>query len=366
MGRGEVTSPRQRSGCLDDFRGARVVLAVTAYLVATGIMGGTGGQALADRFPEGFVRSLPAADGEARRTISRTYLIEAQGARSRGRQYQADHFARRAIYFRQEKTNLKMPTFVLKADSLGLDNVTRVEAMRIQLQHHLACAEANAPLMPQLRAVIALERLALDLLANPDRPLPQARSARVAGAIEELEPSTVASCKDLPEVKVDVTQMDWEFNSGAPIPDVQSGDGFVAPDSKGQPRPAVFGRKLDSRGGPYRPCNVDPGQRTVYFEFDDDVIHTAAAAQEIAAVAETTGADGRVTVEGHADSAGPRLRNDALSVARADAVRALLIAEGVPADHIRTVALGAHCPQRSVGPDASVTANRRATLKVER
>lgn len=72
----------------------------------------------------------------------------------------------------------------------------------------------------------------------------------------------------------------------------------------------------------------------------------------------------RVLVEGHTDSDGDDAANDALSVARAEAVRAALVASGVSADIVRTRGHGERRPVAPNDTPANKARNRRVDLLV--
>lgn len=82
-----------------------------------------------------------------------------------------------------------------------------------------------------------------------------------------------------------------------------------------------------------------PGDVT--FDFDKASIKTDARAT-LGQLAELIGASasGVITIEGHTDSRGDDAYNQRLSLARAEAVKAYLAEQGVPADRMRTLGLG--------------------------
>jgi outer membrane protein OmpA-like peptidoglycan-associated protein len=75
--------------------------------------------------------------------------------------------------------------------------------------------------------------------------------------------------------------------------------------------------------------------------------------------------DKKVLVEGHTDSRGSDVTNQALSKARADSVASYLISQGVPADRITTAGLG---PSRPVADNNSAEGranNRRVEIVIQ-
>ena len=70
-----------------------------------------------------------------------------------------------------------------------------------------------------------------------------------------------------------------------------------------------------------------------------------------------------VLIEGHTDQAGDAVDNDALSLARAEAVRALLVAQGMQATFVRVVGRGSRAPLVD-RPGEAEAQNRRVEVRV--
>ena len=70
----------------------------------------------------------------------------------------------------------------------------------------------------------------------------------------------------------------------------------------------------------------------------------------------------RITVTGNADSSGTLVYNQALSQRRADAVRAVLVRDGVPANQIVTVARGETQPLVAAADGAREPQNRNVAI----
>ena len=70
-----------------------------------------------------------------------------------------------------------------------------------------------------------------------------------------------------------------------------------------------------------------------------------------------------VLIEGHSDQAGEDADNDALSLARAEAVRALLVAQGMQAPFVRVTGRGSRAPLVDK-PGEAEQANRRVEVLV--
>jgi outer membrane protein OmpA-like peptidoglycan-associated protein len=82
-----------------------------------------------------------------------------------------------------------------------------------------------------------------------------------------------------------------------------------------------------------------PGDVT--FDFDKATLR-ATARPTLARLAQliSQGGAGSVSIEGHTDSRGDDSYNRSLSLARAEAVKAYLVEQGIPADRLRTLGLG--------------------------
>ena len=100
----------------------------------------------------------------------------------------------------------------------------------------------------------------------------------------------------------------------------------------------------------------------VYFDFDSSVVHDESMPM-LRAHAENMVANGQsVTLEGHADERGTREYNIALGERRADAVRRILMANGVAANQIRVVSYGEERPAALGHDEESWAQNRRTEL----
>jgi OOP family OmpA-OmpF porin len=117
------------------------------------------------------------------------------------------------------------------------------------------------------------------------------------------------------------------------------------------------------------PAPPAPGiQRSflVFFDFDranitneaDRVIREAAANSKRGSVS-------RINVTGHADRAGSDQYNMGLSMRRADAVKAVLIREGIPANQIGVVARGEAQPLVPTADGVREPQNRRVEIVLQ-
>lgn len=70
----------------------------------------------------------------------------------------------------------------------------------------------------------------------------------------------------------------------------------------------------------------------------------------------------RLVINGHTDSTGEVSRNRSLSLARADSVRAALVARGIAADRLRTQGFGQDQPVASNADELGRAQNRRVEL----
>ena len=102
--------------------------------------------------------------------------------------------------------------------------------------------------------------------------------------------------------------------------------------------------------------------RVVYFDFDSSVVHDESMPMLKAHAEYLSGNGNSITLEGHADERGTREYNIALGERRADAVRRILMANGVASNQIKIVSYGEERPA-VLGHDESAWAkNRRAEL----
>jgi peptidoglycan-associated lipoprotein len=103
-------------------------------------------------------------------------------------------------------------------------------------------------------------------------------------------------------------------------------------------------------------------QRVVYFDFDSSVVHDDSMAM-LTAHAQYLSSNGtNITLEGHADERGTREYNLALGERRADAVRRVLLANGVAASQIKVVSYGEERPAALGHNEDAWALNRRAEL----
>src|SRR5262249_18019314 len=114
--------------------------------------------------------------------------------------------------------------------------------------------------------------------------------------------------------------------------------GFGAPKPPPQPAAAVAPPPVVAPQPPPPPATRE---YTVYFDTNSATL--SATARQLVRQAATTAQQAgmtHITVTGHTDTVGAAQYNQDLSVRRANAVRAELIAQGVPADAIATSGVG--------------------------
>ena len=101
----------------------------------------------------------------------------------------------------------------------------------------------------------------------------------------------------------------------------------------------------------------------VFFDFDKSNL-TAEALQVVQQAVRTAMSSGmvRVVVTGHTDTVGSQRYNQALSVRRANSVKAEMVREGLNANDIMTVGRSFNDPLVPTGPGVREPQNRRAVI----
>ena len=118
-----------------------------------------------------------------------------------------------------------------------------------------------------------------------------------------------------------------------------------------------------SRRDPAMTSMAAPSQRSIYFEYDSNVVKdefspvVQANARYLAAQR-----DSRVTVQGNTDERGSREYNLALGQRRAEAVKQRMTILGVPAQRIETVSFGEEKPRAEADNEQAYAENRRADI----
>ncbi|HSG96781.1 MAG TPA: peptidoglycan-associated lipoprotein Pal [Woeseiaceae bacterium] len=102
----------------------------------------------------------------------------------------------------------------------------------------------------------------------------------------------------------------------------------------------------------------------IYFEFDSSEIRAEdqdLVARHAMQLGNSPGA--RVRLEGHADERGSREYNIGLGERRAQAVRRILMIQGIPSDQISTVSFGEERPVAFGSSESDYAQNRRVEFK---
>ena len=181
-------------------------------------------------------------------------------------------------------------------------------------------------------------------------------------------PDNIDQCPDEPE------DFDgFEDEDGCPDPD-NDGDGIPDHLDRCPNQPENFNGFEDEDGCPdvkleLVEVNRDLGKieikQTVYFDTGKATIKSVSfrLLNEVASVLQTYSTM-RVLVEGHTDSVGGDLSNLKLSQARADSVRAYLVAQGVEPDRLTSMGFGKEKPIDTNRTKAGRERNRRVEFTI--
>jgi peptidoglycan-associated lipoprotein len=142
--------------------------------------------------------------------------------------------------------------------------------------------------------------------------------------------------------------------------DTTYGSGDASTDAMGDGESLGGGEFLDD------PSAGELGS-VIYFDFDSSEVR-AADQDMVARHAMQLGNDptSRVRLEGHADERGSREYNIGLGERRAQAVRQLLLIQGVSASQIATVSFGEERPAAFGSSESDYSQNRRVEFKYTR
>jgi peptidoglycan-associated lipoprotein len=116
-------------------------------------------------------------------------------------------------------------------------------------------------------------------------------------------------------------------------------------------------------GGPLRDPNNILSKRSIYFDFDSNLIKDEfkpIVAAHARYLQQNGGA--RMRIEGNADERGSREYNLALGQRRADAVRQMMQLLGARGAQVETVSFGEEKPRATGSDEASWAENRRADI----
>lgn len=200
--------------------------------------------------------------------------------------------------------------------------------------------------------LIALAGAAAALTAAPAL----ADEVKVYGAQEAVDPREVAEIlgADGQPMKMRGLRL-----MGTPASKASARPGAASPAAPGEA--AASAAPQDEVAPPAAPSSLS---LPVRFAFDSVEILDAARPQldAVAAGIRLLPASRRVLIEGHTDAKGPEAYNQALSMARAQAVKKYLVqVHGIDADRLRAVGLGEQKPLPGTDPHAAQ--NRRVQFR---
>ena len=152
-------------------------------------------------------------------------------------------------------------------------------------------------------------------------------------------------------------------DEGAAVEDRKPGTGEMVdrPGVKGAESQALKDKPF--AGGPLRDPNNILSKRSVYFDFDSNIVKDEFKPM-VSAHARYLQQNGgtRMRIEGNADERGSREYNLALGQRRADAVKQMMLLLGARSTQIETVSFGEEKPRATGHDEASWAENRRADI----
>lgn len=132
-----------------------------------------------------------------------------------------------------------------------------------------------------------------------------------------------------------------------------------------QPKPDASTRPLttdQTTGNPLRDPKNILSKRSVYFDYDQDVVKDEFKPMVGAHGKYVSQNRTRVTIQGNTDERGSREYNLALGQKRADAVKQMMTLSGAPAQQIETVSFGEEKPRGAGQDERAFAENRRADI----
>lgn len=111
---------------------------------------------------------------------------------------------------------------------------------------------------------------------------------------------------------------------------------------------------------------ADKAFQNIYFEYNSNLVKGQENLDTVRKIAEYIRANPKtyVFIEGHCDERGPEAYNLALGSRRANAVRGMLIEQGVSPDNLFTISYGKERPLVFERHDEAFSKNRRAEFKI--
>lgn len=269
-------------------------------------------------------------------------------------------------------------------DHDGLDGVlpsvgkARLESGNVPAKPEKALKQPKRGNVPWLVGVVGL--LALVAVLTPDllkKPEPATESAALGKPIIPAEPSAEIS-RQQPEIAA--TKLEAQAGptaaEPAPMPVAEAKpEAGLAPDAQQMEQASIEGEQqvADAIAGlPTEPTAAGVSKAaadvvavprfTVYFKFDSGQLaqQSAAAAAELLSAAQSC--SGRVRLVGHTCNLGTDAGNLALGRIRANAVKKMLVARGIPKQNIVTASEGMARPAAPNDTKAGQALNRRVEL----
>jgi len=135
-------------------------------------------------------------------------------------------------------------------------------------------------------------------------------------------------------------------------------------ENPGDPGSSIPG--IDSFRDPNTVAGLSTIFKNVYFEYNSNLVKGNDSLQTIHNIADYMKRNPHtyIFVEGHCDERGPEAYNFALGARRSNAVRNLLISEGVSPDNIFSISYGKERPLVLEHHDEAWSKNRRAEFKI--
>lgn len=153
--------------------------------------------------------------------------------------------------------------------------------------------------------------------------------------------------------------------SSTPVPDPEPVDTTYGNDAGADTGADTTGADDNTMGGgEYFDEPVEELGTVIYFEFDSSEVR--GQDQDLVAghaISLNENMDARVRLEGHADERGSREYNIGLGERRAQAVRQMLMIQGVSASQIQTVSFGEERPASMGSSESDYAENRRVEIK---
>lgn len=156
--------------------------------------------------------------------------------------------------------------------------------------------------------------------------------------------------------------------SGCPSTPKQTDTGLTGAELDAMDRRGAATTGIDDRrGSPFDDPSSPLYQRVIYFAYDASAIdpkyaNLLRAHADYLARTPSVSPSVSLVLEGHSDERGTREYNLALGERRANAVQSFLMAEGVPAQKMRTLSYGEERPAEIGSGERSYSLNRRVEL----